>query len=1093
MNPGRDANEVKVWEEEIVLPTYCAGEPDKNPMFLEKRVYQGSSGKVYPYPITDRISDERTDRSYRAVWMENEYLKILILPELGGRIHRAIDKTNGCDFVYYNEVIKPALVGLLGPWISGGIEFNWPQHHRPTTFSPVDCVIGINGDGSGTVRVSEVDQMYGTKGMASFTLYPGRAYIEIRGQLYNRTPIPQTFLWWANPAVAVNGDTQSVFPPDVRAVMDHGKRDVSRFPIATGTYYKHDYGAGVDISRYKNIPVPTSYMAYRSEYDFVGGYDHGRGAGILHVADHHVAPGKKQWTWGCGDFGRVWDGNLTDDNGPYIELMTGVYTDNQPDFTWLKPFEEKTFTQYFMPYKLAADVKNASAEVALNLSFDGGRAIVIVYSTARRDNARVVLRDGERAYIDVTAVISPTEVLREEAEIAPAAPESLTLSVYAEDGRLMLSYTPPREELTPMPDPAEPAGRPEDIATCEELYLTGLHIEQYRHATYEPDDYYREGLRRDPGDVRINSALGMLELRRGRFARAEELFRKAIERLTWKNPNPYDGEAFCGLGLALFHQGADAAYAAFHKATWTSAEQEMAFYYLAAIDSARGRFADALAHIDRSLVKNSRNMKARTLKGALLLKLGRVDEARRSLEETVSIDPFCYAARLILANSTGAGLDETLRVMGDRASSFIEVAIDLAEAGFYSEAADALRMCGADSPMLKYHEALCVSRAGGSAREALLDAARRGPDYCFPNRLEDAAALEYATAENPEDWKAPYYLGNLLYDKKRYSEARAAWEKSAAMNGRYPTVQRNLSFLYYNKANEPERALASMERAFELDPGDARVFLELDQLRKKLRASPEYREEMFEKYPGLFEMRDDLYVEYVTLLNLTGRHAEALELLMGRRLHPWEGGEGKPTRQYVAALTQMARASARDGDVGLTRRLLERALTIPHNLGEGKLEGAKDNDIYYYVGLAERVLGNADAATAAFERASVGDNDPSGMTFYNDQPPEMIMYQGLASRELGREERARERFNKLRDYGERHFFDEVRLDYFAVSLPDLQLFDDDLTERNRVHCRYLIAMGRFGLGETEHAREQILEALAVDPSHQGALTLMTML
>ena len=166
--------------------------------------------------------------------MENEYLKVMVLPELGGRIQRAYDKTNDYDFVYYNHVIKPALVGLTGPWISGGIEFNWPQHHRPTTFSPVDFTLKQGEDGSASVLLHDVDQMYGTKGTARITLHPGKAYIEISGQLYNPTPLPQTFLWWANPAVPVNENTQSIFPPDVHAVMDHGKRDVSRFPIATG-------------------------------------------------------------------------------------------------------------------------------------------------------------------------------------------------------------------------------------------------------------------------------------------------------------------------------------------------------------------------------------------------------------------------------------------------------------------------------------------------------------------------------------------------------------------------------------------------------------------------------------------------------------------------------------------------------------------------------------------------------------------------------------------------------------------------------------------------------------------------------------------
>lgn len=296
---------VTAWEESVVIPTYEVGDPDKNPLFFEKRVYQGSSGKVYPLPVTEKISDTKVDKTYQAVFLENDYLKVMLLPELGGRIHSAIDKTNQYDFVYHNHVIKPALVGLCGPWISGGIEFNWPQHHRPSTFMPVEYTIVENPDGSKTVWTGEIDQMYGTKGSAGFTLYPDKAYIEITGKVFNRTDIPQTFLWWANPAVPVNDHTISVFPPDVHAVMDHGKRAVSSFPIATGEYYKYDYSAGIDISRYKNIKIPTSYMAYHSDYDFIGNYDEAKQAGLLHVADHHVSPGKKQWTWGNSDFGKA--------------------------------------------------------------------------------------------------------------------------------------------------------------------------------------------------------------------------------------------------------------------------------------------------------------------------------------------------------------------------------------------------------------------------------------------------------------------------------------------------------------------------------------------------------------------------------------------------------------------------------------------------------------------------------------------------------------------------------------------------------------------------------------------------------------------
>ena len=399
--------EVKAWQETVIIPSYSVGEPEKNPIFLEKRVYQGSSGLVYPHPVIEKIYDEKIDKTYQAVYLENQYLKVMILPELGGRIQMAYDKVKGRHFVYYNQVIKPALVGLTGPWISGGIEFNWPQHHRPSTFEAVDFTITENEDGSKTVWVNEVERMFRTKGMAGFTLYPDKAYIEIRGKLYNRTPFPQTFLWWANPAVKVNDHYQSIFPPDVHAVFDHGKRDVSSFPIAKGVYYKVDYAPGTDISRYRNIPVPTSYMAVQSKYNFIGGYEHDSRAGLLHVADHHISPGKKQWTWGHGEFGRAWDRNLTDEDGPYIELMTGVYTDNQPDFSWIQPYEEKTFVQYFMPYQEVGEVKNATREAAVNIELNGKEAVIRLYVTSAYEKLKIALVKGEQVLFSEIIGSSP--------------------------------------------------------------------------------------------------------------------------------------------------------------------------------------------------------------------------------------------------------------------------------------------------------------------------------------------------------------------------------------------------------------------------------------------------------------------------------------------------------------------------------------------------------------------------------------------------------------------------------------------------------------------------------------------------------------
>src|SRR5271165_5484288 len=371
MKPPAAQPMVEVRRETVVLPTYEPGRPDRNPMFLEKRVYQGSSGRVYPLPFTDRIADSPQPRAWEAVFIENEYVRVMILPALGGRIHRAQDKTNGFDFFYRQNVIKPALVGLAGPWASGGVEFNWPQHHRPATFMPVETVIERHADGAQTVWSSDHEPMNRMKGMHGVCLHPGRAYVEVKVRLYNRTPFVQSFLWWANVATQVHELYQSFFPPDVHYVADHARRAMSSFPLCEGSYYGVDYAerartgvpaaerpahfvpdgsyAANDLSWYANIPVPTSYMALASEQDFSGGYDHKRQAGVVYVANHHIAPGKKQWTWGNQQFGYAWDRNLTDSDGPYIELMAGAYTDNQPDFSFLAPGETKTFSQYWYP------------------------------------------------------------------------------------------------------------------------------------------------------------------------------------------------------------------------------------------------------------------------------------------------------------------------------------------------------------------------------------------------------------------------------------------------------------------------------------------------------------------------------------------------------------------------------------------------------------------------------------------------------------------------------------------------------------------------------------------------------------------------
>jgi len=1108
--------DVKAWIEKISIPTYETGKPEKNPMFLEKRVYQGSSGIVYPHPVIESISNEKTSKEYEAVFIENDYLKIMILPELGGRIQRAYDKIKNRDFVYYNQVIKPALVGLAGPWISGGIEFNWPQHHRPSTFSPVDFTIEEFEDGSKTVWAGETELMFRTKGMAGFTLYKDKAYLEIKGRLFNNTSFPQTFLWWANPAVKVNDDYQSVFPPDVYAVFDHGKRDVSDFPIATGTYYKVNYAPGTDISKYKNIPVPTSYMAIQSQFDFIGCYENDTQAGMLHVADHHISPGKKQWTWGNGDFGYAWDKQLTDEDGPYIELMAGVFTDNQPDFSWIQPNEIKTFTQYFMPYAEIGYVKNATKKAAINVEYNNNALQIKVYTTAVYNNATIVVLNDDKEVKKFTANLSPANIFNETFTASNKNnEENWKVIVYDENGNELVSYQPPPINKKEIPSAATAAKLPSEIEQVEDLLLNGLHLEQYRHATFNPLDYYDEGLARSPGDVRCNNAKGLLLLRRGQFAKAESYFKTAIATLTKRNPNPYDGEPYYNLGLSLVLQEKYLeAYDAFFKATWNDAWQHASFLWLARIAAHQHKTNDALQLAKKSLIKNYHSNTTRHLKAALLRQKNLLQECIALCDESIKIDAFnfgclyekCLAEKLLSKKSSASSLDDLFKLMRYAENNFLELALQYAHAGLYDDAIallssyiihfSELKNTNAITPLIHYYLGWLHEKNDSDDDEALKyyqQAAEDNSAIVFPNKIEEIIILQAAIAMNPSDSKANYNLGNLWYDKRQYDEAITCWERSIEINQNFATPYRNLAIAYYNKRNDKQKALQYLEKAFVLDNTDARVLMELDQLHKLSNKPFKERLQLLEKCAQLVEQRDDLYIEKITLYNNLKDYSTAKKLLAARHFHPWEGGEGKVTSQYLLCHTELAKQAIIDRRFDEAISLLNAAKRYPDNLGEGKLYGAQDNDLDYLTACAYTGLNMHDKATEFFKQAIVGISEPAQAIYYNDPQPDKIFYQALAWIKLDEPAKAKSIFNRFLSFGEKHMNDEIHVDYFAVSLPDMLVFDIDLNQRNKQHCNYLIGLGNIGLGNYEKGAAYLELVLKNDINHQGAATYLRMI
>jgi len=1120
---------VTVRVEDLVIPTYLPAPPDKNPMFLEKRVYQGSSGKVYPLPFTDRIAEKPVDRKWKAIWIENEFICALVLPEIGGRIHVLQDKTNGYDVLYNQPVIKPALVGLAGPWISGGIEFNWPQHHRPATFLPVDYEIEKHADGSVTIWCSDHDPMCRMKGMHGVCLHPGRAYLELKVRAYNRTPLVQTFLWWANVATRVHEAYQSFFPPDAYYVADHARRSMSEYPLAHGHYYGVNYSErgrnGVpasevpaqfipphcapgsqpstlnyqpnDLSFYANIPVPTSYMCMGSKEDFFGGYDYKAQAGIVHVANHHISPGKKQWTWGNHEFGYAWDRNLTDADargefGPYIEIMAGVYTDNQPDFSFLQPGETKTWSQFWYPIQQIGPAQHANLDAAISLRVldRGGKRSATPLSlgvsvTRRFSKATISLTARGKNLQQFTRNFAPGVPFVAEVLLPTGTRETdLLLRITDSTGNEIIFYQPKPRVMGEVPPPATEPLAPADISSADELYITGLHLDQYRHATRCATLYWREALKRDPLDARCNNAMGLWHLKRGEFAVAEKFFRKSIERLTRRNSNPYDGEPLYHLGLCLRHLGRDVeAYDTLYKATWAEAWAGAAYHALAEIDATRNDWGKTREHCERSARSGGENNRVNNLLAMAVKHTVGQQEAEAILKLNRARDPLDWWTRHLLGETLHCDLQTRL-----------DIVHDYARAGQFADAIALLQRVAVtpgDLPdqswgalPLVYYTLGWLEQKRGDDRAALRQfhkAAALPADYCFPARLEEIAILEAAIHANPRDARAPYYLGNLFYDRRRHDEAIQLWELSAKLNPNFSVVWRNLGIGYFNIRNQPAKARAAYDRAFKANPADARLLYERDQLWKRLGEKPAKRLARLVQRLDLVQLRDDLSVELCALYNQTGQHDKALVLVTSRNFQPWEGGEGGPFGQWVRSQVALGRLALKAGDNHKAVEHFSAALTAPKNLGEARHLLANQSDIHYWLGCALAAAGDKAKARDHWRVAATFKGDFQQMSVRAFS--EMTYYSALAWEKLGQSAKARKLFRELLTYALKLRRSEARIDYFATSLPTMLLFEDDIQARQETTSLFLQAHARLGLGQKPQAKRLLSAVLMRDPNH----------
>ena len=1068
--------EVTIAERPLTIPTYQVGPADPNPVFYTHEGYQGAQKHAYPYALIDDLLGVKQDKTYKALELENEFVKIQVLPELGGRLFSAVDKTNGYDIFYHQHVIKPALIGMLGAWISGGIEWCVFHHHRNTTFMPVDYTLASNPDGSKTIWFGETERRQRMKWLIGLTLRPGSSTIEATVKFFNRTPQPWPILYWANTAVSVNDQYQVFFPPSVQMATFHAKNDFTTWPIGTGRYSGYDY-SGVDVSWWKNSPVHNSFFAWQLKEDFMGGYDHGRRAGVAHVGDHNVVSGCKLWEWGTGPAGQMWDKILTDADGPYAELMVGAFSDNQPDYSWIKPGEVKSFTQMWYPIRELGGIKNANKNAAVNLELKDGKA-TLAFNATHQAKAKAQLKAGTKVIFEEQIDIAPDKPFRKEVAV-PAGTKETDLTARLTAGNVeLVSYHPIKlAAVKDLPRKVEKPPQPKEIKNQEELYLTGLRVEQICNAAVDPMSYYLEGLSRDAGDTRCNIAVGTTYNKRFMYGEAEKHLRQALERLTADYTRAVSGEAWYQLGLALRGQGKlTEADDAFNRASWDYAYHTPALVQVAELASLRGNRPRALAKINEALQTDALNTRALGLKAALQRSQGQAKAGVAAARAGVAIDPLDF---LTLREAGDKSLEPKMR---GEVQSFLELAFDYLDAGLWADALEVLKDADATYPMVEYARgyALAQMRQKAQAAGAYAKAAALPTAYCFPFRAEEKMVLEAALKANPKDARALLYLGNLLYDAQPEA-ALAAWEKSGALDKQLPLTQRNLGWAYYRLKQDLPRAAAAYENAVNLNGQDPRLLMELDAIYELGNAAPEKRLAMLEKHQKTTERRNESLIRELTVRVLLGQYDRAIADLEKINFHVREGGD-ETHEIYADAHLLRGVAELKAGRAKEALADFQKAGEYPENLSVGKPKSdPRTPQVAYFTGRAWEALGDKAKAAACYTTAAGrtrgGGRGGEGRT-------ESRFYQAASLEKLGQKDEAKRIFGELVTSGQRQLGEKAPAD------ADAKPGESQTTAARQAAGHYTMGLGLAGQGDEAKAKAEFAEAVKLNRSHAWAKRMM---
>lgn len=1088
---SQQTDKVKVWEENLELPTYLVDDFDKNPQFFRNLSYQGASRVIYPYALQDVMTGKKENKIYKALYIENRYIKLCVLPEIGGRLFYATDKTNNYEIFYRQHVIKPANIGMLGAWISGGIEFCVFHHHRATANLPVDYTITNNKDGSATIWVGEIELRHRMKWNIGITLYPNSSIVEVRGNMMNTTATTNSILYWANVATHVNEDYQVIFPPSTNFGTFHAKNSFTHWPVSKEAYNGREYYKNnVDISWWKNHRQQISIFAYDLKEGFSAGYDHGKQAGTMHVANHNIVKGAKLWEWSPGKAGAIWDTKiLTDSDGPYAELMTGAYSDNQPDYSWIKPYENKTFKQIWYPLRETRGAKTANKFATLNLEVLENNKIFFAANTTRLFNGAILkLMNSDKIIFEDQVNISPEIPYNNEIKIAQKTNQyDLKLILSDSEGNEIISYTPlKKEENLALPEALKPPIAPENIKTIEELYYTGLRIKQFHNARFNPNNYFEEGLKRDPEDVRTNIQMGIYYRENFNPEKASFYQRKAIKRITDNYTRPRDCEALFELGVNLQSQKMyESAYDTLYRSAWDNTYRSPAYYHLAQIDVINGNLDKALEHINLSLVSNTENINALCLKSSILRKLGKYHKAENAAIRVLEIDVLNFQANnelfIIYQNNNKQEDDQLLklnRLLRNIPENYLELAVFYLNCGLKQESYDILKRAYnskidrlSNYPTIIYYLGYISNQMGDKkdAADYYTRASSQSVDYCFPFRFETINVYENALAYNPDDYKVLYYLGNLFYDKQP-DKAIHYWERSVALNNSFAIAFRNLGWGYNYQENNPDKAIKSYEKAISIDNTQTIYFTELDRLYESTGADIKKRYKLLtDNHKTILKRNDVLEREIIVLLHM-GEYGKAFQYLTDRYFYRQEGG-GNIHNVYVDACLLQGRKYYYEKEYKKALEYFLMADEYPDNHLIARIERYPRNpEIYYYSGLAYEKNKNKKKAKDYFLKAAELINENSVYNYFNS----------MALKKLGKSDEALIMLENMIESGETALDMKTEVDFFAK-------FGQEVAKNNRQanEC-YKIGLAYLGKADRSSAKKYLEMAIRFNKNHLWA-------